>query len=98
MTMEPVGLIVIGVVFLIVLPFVLVPLLFRPLVISIADRIAGKRTGSQELKELRQKVLNLEDELSDLKGRLMSIEHSHDFSNQMIEDMHKKLEDKVTET
>ncbi len=85
--------IVLGIVALIVLPFVLGVLVFRPLVLSIADRIAGKKTGSQEIKELRQRVHYLEDELSDLRGRLMSIEHSSDFSRQMLEDMHKKIED-----
>src|SRR5579885_2198390 len=85
--------IVLGIVALIVLPFVLGVLVFRPLVLSIADRIAGKKTGSQEIKELRQRVHYLEDELSDLRGRLMSIEHTSDFSRQMLEDMHKKIED-----
>lgn len=90
--MDPTAIVMVcvGVVFLLMLPFILAVNAFKPLILSIADRIAGRKTGSQELRDLKQKVLILENELDDLKSKLLSLEYSHDFSNQILEDIHKK--------
>lgn len=69
-------------------------LLFRPLIVAISNRIAGKSVNSEEVKLLKKKVLLLEDQLMEMKGRMIAIEDTHDFSKKMIEDVAKRRPDK----
>lgn len=65
-------------------------LLFRPLVVAIANRINGKNVNSDEIKTLKTKVNMLEDQLMEMRSRMLSIEDSHDFSKKMLEDVAKR--------
>lgn len=69
-------------------------LLFRPLIVAIANRIAGRQVNTEELKILKNKVAMLEDQLMEMRGRMISMEDSHDFSRKMIEDISKRSVDK----
>lgn len=89
--MEPSVLIVVGVVALIVMPFILAVLAFRPLINSIADRIGGGKSNAKEIKDLRQKVIMLQDEVSDLRGKVMSMEDEYQFAHKLLEDMEKRI-------
>jgi hypothetical protein len=62
--------------------------LFRPLIVAIANRINGKQVNTEELKLLRTRVQNLEDQLHDMRHRVLSIEDTNEFS--------KKLEDSTS--
>ena len=88
--MEPAVLITIGVVALVVLPFILAVLAFRPLINSLADRIGGRKSGAKELKDLKQKILMLQDEVADLRGKVMNMEDDYQFSQKMLEDLEKR--------
>jgi hypothetical protein len=92
--MEPAVLISVGIVALIVLPFILAVLVFRPLINSIADRIAGRKSGTKEIKDLKQKVLMLQDELADLRGKVMVMEDDYHFAQKMLEDLQNRPDDK----
>lgn len=65
-------------------------LLMRPLIIAIANRINGKNVNTQELKLLKEKVQALEDQVMEMRGRMLSMEDSHDFSRKMLEDVTKR--------
>ncbi len=65
-------------------------LLFRPLVVAISNRIAGKSVNSEEVKLLKKKVSVLEDQLMEMRGRMIVMEDTHDFSSKMIEDVTKR--------
>lgn len=74
---------------IIVLVVVLAPiLLFRPLVNSIADRIAGKRPGAKEIEALHERVAMLEGEINDMRTKYAALEDSQEFSRKLLEDMH----------
>jgi hypothetical protein len=62
--------------------------LFRPLIVAIANRINGKQVNTEEIKLLRTRVANLEDQVHEMRSRMLSIEDTHEFS--------KKLEDTTT--
>lgn len=62
-------------------------LLFRPLVNSIADRIAGKQSGAKEIKGLKEKVVLLESEIHFLREKLTVIEDTQEFSRKLLEDI-----------
>ncbi len=87
--METSILVVLGIAGLMVLPFVLAVLMFRPLVISIADRIAGRKVANNELKEIKQKLLLLQDEVADLRGKLLVLEDEYEFSQRLLSDIEK---------
>jgi hypothetical protein len=91
--MEPAVLISVGIVALIVLPFVLAVLVFRPLVNSIADRIGGGKSGAKEIKDLKRNLLILQDEVADLRGKVMSMEDDYHFAQKMLEDLQGKSKD-----
>jgi Skp family chaperone for outer membrane proteins len=88
--MDPSVFIVVGVVALVVLPFILAVLTFRPLIISIADRIGGRKSGAKELKDLKQKISLLQDELADLRHKVTNMEDDYQFSQKMLEDLEKR--------
>jgi len=92
--MEPAVLMSVGIVALIVLPFILALLSFRPLVNSIADRIGGRKSGAKEIKDLKQKLMLLSDEVADLRGKVMSMEDEYQFAHKMLEDMENRIEKK----
>jgi hypothetical protein len=65
-------------------------LLFRPLIVAIANRIAGKQVNTEEIKLLKAKVALLEDQLMEMRSRVLSIEDTTEFSRKMLEDEHSK--------
>ncbi len=70
--------------------FITPVVLLRPLIMSIADRIAGKKSNADEVKALKAKVSALEQELGDMRGRLLAIEDSHDFSRRLAQEKDKE--------
>jgi hypothetical protein len=66
--------------------------LFRPLVIAIANRIAGKRGDSQDVVLLKKRVESLEQQLAALQHRLITVEDCSEFSKKLLEDMKKPTE------
>lgn len=64
--------------------------LFRPLIVAIANRINGKQVNTEEIKLLRKRVANLEEQLHEMRSRVLSIEDTHEFT--------KKLEDSTKQT
>jgi cell division protein FtsB len=58
-------------------------LLLRPLVVSIADKIAGKHANADELKALKTRVLVLEQEVTDLRTRCITLEDTHEFTKKL---------------
>jgi hypothetical protein len=68
--------------------------LFRPLVLAIADRIAGKRADSGEVKMLKQKIEGLEAQVAVLQHRIVVVEDSSEFSKRLLEDISKKPAEK----
>ncbi|MBX9666608.1 MAG: hypothetical protein K2X93_03270 [Candidatus Obscuribacterales bacterium] len=88
--METSILVILGVAGLIVLPFVLAILMFRPLVISIADRIAGRKVANNEIKEIKQKLYLLQDEVADLRGKMLVLEDEYEFSQRLLKDIEKR--------
>jgi hypothetical protein len=85
--MEYTWVVIIAVVALIFLPPML---LFRPLVNAIANRIAGKSADAEEVKLLRKRVDTLEQALSNMQHRLISVEDHGEFSKKLLEDAAKK--------
>ncbi len=81
----PISLLALLVITLLVLPPVF---LFRPLIISISDRIAGKRPGARELSELEKRVAMLEGEINEMRNKYDAIEESQEFSRKLLEDIH----------
>lgn len=88
--MDPTVLVIIGIVAIIVLPFVLGVLMFRPLINSIADRIGGGKSGAKEIKDLKQKMMLLQDEVADLRGKVMGMEDDYHFAQKMLEDLQNR--------
>lgn len=88
--MDPTVLVIIGIVAIIVLPFVLGVLMFRPLINSIADRIGGGKSGAKEIKDLKQKMMLLQDEVADLRGKVMGMEDDNHFAQKMLEDLQNR--------
>jgi hypothetical protein len=64
--------------------------LFRPLIVALANRINGKLVNTEEIKLLRTRVTNLEEQLHEMRSRVLSIEDTHDFSSKILEDSTKK--------
>lgn len=64
--------------------------LFRPLIVAIANRINGKQVNTEELKLLRTRVQNLEDQLHEMRTRVLSIEDTHEFSKKLEDTSSKK--------
>lgn len=62
-------------------------LLVRPLLVAIADRIAGKKYNSKELAEMKARMANMEQELRALRVQVIGIESSQEFSNKLIENL-----------
>ena len=62
-------------------------LLVRPLLLAIADRIAGKKASNKELQDLRSRIIILEDELRSLRVHVIGIESSQEFSNKLLENL-----------
>jgi len=93
--MEPSILVVVGVVALIVLPFVLAVLAFRPLINSVADRIGGGKSSAKEIKDLKQKILMLTDEVADLRGKVHSMEDDYQFAHKMLEDLEQRSRERA---
>lgn len=93
--MDPSILVVIGVVALIVLPFILAVLTFRPLIISIADRIGGRQSGAKELKDLKQKMSLLQDEVAYLRHKVTDMEEDYQFSQKLLEDLDKRSKERA---
>lgn len=60
-------------------------LLLRPLAVAIANRIAGKRNDSQDVKELKNRVEMLEKELSTLQHRVIHVEEKAEFQAKLID-------------
>ncbi|MDZ4834619.1 MAG: hypothetical protein SGJ27_12645 [Candidatus Melainabacteria bacterium] len=94
--MDPSIAITIGII-AIVLPFILAVLMFRPLVTSIADRIGGGKSSAKEIKDLKKKMLMLQDEVADLRGKVMGMEDDYQFAQKMLEDMENRGERKTKE-
>lgn len=88
--MDPSVLVIVGVAALIVLPFILAVLTFRPLIISIADRIGGRKSGAKEIKDLKQKLLMLTEEVQDLRHKVSTMEDDYQFSQRMLEDLERR--------
>ena len=70
--------------------FITPVLMFRPLIVAIANRIAGRQVNTEEVKLLKAKVNNLEDQLMEMRGRMLAIEDTHDFSRKILEDASKR--------
>jgi hypothetical protein len=66
--------------------------LFRPLVLAIADRISGKKAGGAEVALLRKRVEALEQQLSSLQPRVLHVEEASEFSKKLLEDLKKPAE------
>jgi hypothetical protein len=62
-------------------------LLFRPLILAISNRISGKQVNTDDVKMLKAKVALLEDQVHEMRTRMLSIEDSHDFSKKILEDV-----------
>lgn len=62
-------------------------LLVRPLLVAIADRIAGKKSGAKEMQEMKVRIECLEKEMKNLRVHLISVESSQEFSNKLLEDL-----------
>lgn len=77
-----------------VVPFVLAFLAFRPLINSLADRIGGRKSGAKEIKDLKQKLLLLQDEVADLRGKVAGMEDDYQFAQKMLEDMENRADRK----
>jgi hypothetical protein len=92
--MDPNVLIIVGIVAIIVLPFILAVLMFRPLVNSIADRIGGGKSKAKEIKDMKQNLRILQDELADLRGKVMSMEDDYHFAHKMLEDLQNRPTEK----
>ena len=60
--------------------------LFMPLVVAIANRIAGKQGNAKEIQDLRNRVAKLEGEVSHVTTRLLLIEDTHHFDKKLVED------------
>jgi hypothetical protein len=72
---------------IIVIPTVM---LWRPLIVAIANRIAGKQVNTEEIKLLKTKVALLEEQLMEMRSRVLSIEDTTEFSRKMLEDEQSK--------
>ena len=58
-----------------------------PLLLALADRIAGKKASNKELQDLRSRIIILEDELRSLRVHVIGIESSQEFSNKLLENL-----------
>lgn len=67
-------------------------LLMRPLLIAIADRIAGKKYNSKELAEMKSRMASMEQELRALRVQVIGIESSQEFSNKLLENLRSDRE------
>lgn len=63
--------------------------LFRPLVIALADRISGKKAGNSDIKELRDRVKRLEGELMEMRCTVIAIESSQEFHLKLTDEKEK---------
>ncbi len=70
--------------------FIAPVVLFRPLVVALANRISGKRADAALVKQLQERVSALELELSHFHTRIAAIEEGHDF----IKKLESNIEDK----
>ncbi|MBY0549034.1 MAG: hypothetical protein K2W95_17305 [Candidatus Obscuribacterales bacterium] len=67
-------------------------LLMRPLLVAIADRIAGKKYNSKELAEMKSRMASMEQELRALRVQVIGIESSQEFSNKLLENLRSERE------
>lgn len=56
---------------------------FRPLIIALADRIAGKKAGNADIKELKERVARLEGQLMDVRCTVIEMENSQEFTKKL---------------
>jgi hypothetical protein len=63
--------------------------LFRPLIIALADRIAGKKAGNADIKELRERVARLEGELMEVRCTVIEMESSQEFTKKLTDESQK---------
>ncbi|HEY9789842.1 MAG TPA: hypothetical protein V6D22_05560 [Candidatus Obscuribacterales bacterium] len=89
--MEYTWFVIVAIVALIFLPPML---LFRPLINAIANRIAGKSADAEEVKLLKKRVETLEQSLSNMQHRLITVEDNGEFSKKLLEDAAKKATEK----
>ena len=68
-------------------------LLVRPLLLAIADRIAGKKSSARELDEMKTRIYALESEIRTMRVQMIGIESHQEFSNKLLEDLKEKAED-----
>lgn len=74
-------------------------LLVRPLFLAIADRIAGKKSNTREIEEMKSRIAALEHELRSVRVQVISIESNQEFSNKLLEDLKaNKTKDKSSES
>lgn len=62
-------------------------LLFRPLVLAIADRVRGKHAGgnASEIQSLKQRLAIVEQELHDYRTRIIACEETAEFTKHLLE-------------
>ena len=61
-------------------------IVFRPLVIALADRIAGKKAGNADIRELKERVARLEGELMEVRCTVIEIENTHEFTKKLTDE------------
>lgn len=89
--MEPYFFTIIAVIITVIATIFLIPiLLFRPLMLAISNRIAGKTGSADEIKKLTARVAMLEQQINDMHGRMGAIEDTSQFAHKVLEDVVKK--------
>lgn len=59
---------------------------FRPLVLALADRIAGKKAGNADIRELKERVARLEGELMEVRCTVIEMENTHEFTKKLTDE------------
>lgn len=67
-------------------------LLFRPLLLAVANRISGKHTDAAALKSVQQRMTLLEQQIEHMQVRLSSVEEHGEFSRRLLEDLSRNSE------
>jgi type III secretory pathway component EscR len=81
---------------LIVMIIVALPcLLVRPLLIAIADRIAGKKSNAQEIQEMKNRIETIEHNLRSVTQQVIGLESSQEFSSKLLENLKLENEKEV---
>jgi hypothetical protein len=65
-------------------------ILFRPLVLAISKRIAGRQGESEEIKLLKSRIVMVEQQLNAMHSRVDVLEESNQFAHKVLEDVVKK--------